>query len=386
MTTTCAPVTRLLVLAPDPAADGGLEHATRNLLAALSSTWGRSNVGLMAVMGGQHVAALPVSVLDGGVTRRGRRVPFLRALAFTFSAVRAARSLRSTGLVIICGHANLAPVARLAAFLAGCPYTVWTHGAEVWGSIPYLTRAALRSADTVWVGCSYTASVLERLQGVPATRIRLLRYSLTPLARPAADVARHPRRVLAVAVLGSDRTYKGVDTLIRCWPLALREFPDAELLIVGDGDDRPRLERLAEGTGATGIRFAGLLRGEDLARAYASSSVFALPGRIHSGRRPEGEGFGLVFLEAASAGLPVIVGRAGGALEALVEGRTGLAVDPHSPDAVAAAIRELLRDPHRAQGMGAAGRRFVDEHFSESRFRNDVAALTHELVTGGRRG
>ena len=101
MTTSCAPNTRLLVLASDPAADGGLEQATRNLLAALSSTWRRSSVGSMAVIGGEQVAALPVSVLDGGVTRRGRRVPFLRALSFTFRAVRTALILRPTGLVII---------------------------------------------------------------------------------------------------------------------------------------------------------------------------------------------------------------------------------------------------------------------------------------------
>src|SRR5207249_10983994 len=112
---------------------------------------------------------------------------------------------------------------------------------------------------------------------------------------------------------------------------------DAELVIVGDGPDRQRLERTASLLRLDGrVRFAGRVSDEELASLYAGATVFALPGRARLGPHPEGEGFGLVFIEAGAAGLPVVAGRAGGTTEAVVDGETGLLVDPEDPDDIAA--------------------------------------------------
>jgi phosphatidyl-myo-inositol dimannoside synthase len=90
--------------------------------------------------------------------------------------------------------------------------------------------------------------------------------------------------------------------------------------------------------------------------------VFALPCRTRL-RGLEPEAFGIVFLEAAAAGLPVVAGRSGGVPEALVDGETGYLVDPRDSDAVARCICALLAAPGQARAMGERGRRWVcDEH------------------------
>ncbi len=75
------------------------------------------------------------------------------------------------------------------------------------------------------------------------------------------------------------------------------------------------------------------------------------------------EGLGLAAVEAAACGLPVVVGRSGGAPETVLPGRTGFVVDPHDPVGLADRLEVLLTDPATGQAMGAAGRRFVAERF-----------------------
>jgi phosphatidyl-myo-inositol dimannoside synthase len=187
--------------------------------------------------------------------------------------------------------------------------------------------------------------------------------------------------VLTVARLDAANAYKGVDTLLYAWPLVLTRVPGAILRVVGAGTDRARLERIAGYLGvAWQVRFDGWLPDADLAAAYQAARAFALPGRIHHTGGPAGEGFGLVFLEAAAAGLPCVAGRAGGALEAVVDGETGLLVDPESPRDVAGAIAFLLTQPAEAQRMGAAGRARVAEQFVFGRFADDVARTCRVLV------
>jgi phosphatidylinositol alpha-1,6-mannosyltransferase len=172
-----------------------------------------------------------------------------------------------------------------------------------------------------------------------------------------------------------------VDTLLLAWLHVLRHAPDAELTVIGDGDDRARLERRAERLGvASRVRFRGRVSDAELRDAYAQARVFALPGRARLGAHAEGEGFGLVFLEAAAAGLPSVAGRAGGAVEAVEDGVTGILVDPNSPQAVARAIVSILREPDLARSMGEAGRRRVEREFSGERFRGRIGALIAELT------
>jgi phosphatidylinositol alpha-1,6-mannosyltransferase len=111
---------------------------------------------------------------------------------------------------------------------------------------------------------------------------------------------------------------KGQDTLVEAWPGVVRRRPDAVLLLVGDGPDRRRLERLARARGVAGsVRFTGSVPWREVPAYTDAGDVFAMPCRTRRlGLEPEA--WGIVFLEAQACGLPVVVGRSGGAPETIV--------------------------------------------------------------------
>ena len=137
---------------------------------------------------------------------------------------------------------------------------------------------------------------------------------------------------------------KGLEFLIRAVPLVIRDVPDAHFIIIGTGPLADKLKRLASALDLDDvIDFMGEIPPEQLALYYQASDLFALPCRT----MPNGdtEGFGLVFLEANACGLPVVAGRAGGTVEAVVDGETGLIVDGSDPSNIASAIVRVLRSP-----------------------------------------
>jgi phosphatidylinositol alpha-1,6-mannosyltransferase len=142
-----------------------------------------------------------------------------------------------------------------------------------------------------------------------------------------------------------------------------RLVPDARLLIVGDGPHRPELERLAAHLAPGTVTLAGAVPDQELPAYHAAADVFAMPCRSRYGGL-EVEGFGIVYLEAAATARPAIAGHSGGAAEAVVDGDTGVLVEPREPKAVALAIASLLDDPTRRARYGAAGRARVERAFT----------------------
>ena len=157
---------------------------------------------------------------------------------------------------------------------------------------------------------------------------------------------------------------KGQDALVRALPLVRARVPGARLLLVGDGPYGPRLRRVAAEVGvAEDVVFTGAVPAGELAAHHAVGDVFALPCRTRGGGL-DVEGLGIVLLEAAACGLPVVAGKSGGAPETVQEGRTGHVVDGRDITAIAAALSGLLADTARAQAMGAAGRAWMQREWS----------------------
>jgi len=155
---------------------------------------------------------------------------------------------------------------------------------------------------------------------------------------------------------------KGMDTLVRAAALMAGARPDLRVVIAGEGRDRRRLTRLAGRLDAP-VELLGRLRDDDLAALYGCADVFAMLCRTRWGGL-EQEGFGIVFLEAAAAGVPQVAGRSGGAHEAVIDSETGIVLDPATPQSAAAAIGALLDDPGRRREMGDAARRRAGTEFS----------------------
>jgi phosphatidylinositol alpha-1,6-mannosyltransferase len=192
--------------------------------------------------------------------------------------------------------------------------------------------------------------------------------------------------VLAVARLETADAYKGIDTLVYSWLEVASRVPGARLVVVGEGSDRRRLETSARLLGLDGkVMFTGRLTDSELADAYRSAAIFALPSQTRFDPRPEGEGFGLVFIEAGAAGLPVVAGRSG-AVSEVVDEESGILVDAESPREVAAAITALLQDRDLARRLGRGGRRKAQTEFSYPAFKERISSLMDEIELAHRSG
>ena len=247
-----------------------------------------------------------------------------------------------------------------------------THGHETWWARVPAARRLLRrigdSCDHLSTISSYTevriASALS-----PSARRRLLRLAppvdITRFRPPEKTAPRSGARCIAVARLIPQ---KGVSTLLHAWRTvidrAARSGADHELIIVGDGPLRARLERTIHDLELSGsARFIGALPRAGVIDQLHRASVFALPVRTRlAGLNPEG--LGLAALEAAACGLPVIVGDSGGAPETVRDGDTGFVVPSRDHQQLAARLSQLLDNPQLAQQMGARGRRYICAHFS----------------------
>ncbi|MBN2312215.1 MAG: glycosyltransferase family 4 protein [Candidatus Hydrogenedentes bacterium] len=160
---------------------------------------------------------------------------------------------------------------------------------------------------------------------------------------------------------------KGHRTLVRALPRILERVPDAQLVIVGRG---PCLSDVVQDARNLGVRdhvlLAGHLDDEDVAALYAVCDVFALPAGV--GERGQVEGFGLVFAEAHAYAKPVVAGRSGGVVDAVLDGETGLLVEPDDPEALAGAVLRILEDPALARRLGENGRRRVESELNWAEF------------------
>lgn len=312
----------------------------------------------------------------------GRPAPLGQMIGMTTALLRA--GIRKRYGSVVCLHVGLLPVAAMVATWHRVPLAVAAHGIEVWSPLPRVRRAVLRRARQVWSVSRATDEQLVVQQQVHPDRIRRLVVPVADRFLQAPERKRSltaPPIVLTVARLTRRNAYKGVDKLLAAWPDVVNAEPQARLVVVGDGDNRAALESSLASSTRVSVDFIGLVDDDVLAKRYESASVFALPGRqrLHPAL-PEGEGFGLVFLEAGAFGLPVVAGDAGGARDAVVHGRTGLLVDPEDPKAVASAVLELLHDRRRADLMGATGSVRVRHEFSTKAFRTNVNALLTGLL------
>ena len=157
---------------------------------------------------------------------------------------------------------------------------------------------------------------------------------------------------------------KGQDTLVRAWPQVVASVPAARLLLVGDGPHRPRVEALAKRLGVSeSVVFTGSVPWEEVPAYTDAGDVFAMPCRTRLwGLEPEA--FGIVSIEAAACGLPVVVGRSGGAPETIIEGETGYVVDPYDIDALSGGLVSLLMERPRSRSLGSRGRDAVSSQWS----------------------
>ncbi len=229
-----------------------------------------------------------------------------------------------------------------------------------------LRRAMLRRVDHVVPVSTYTASLVRAL-GVDGARCTVVpNGSGLPLVPSVPDLAAMQNATGGpdAKALGGDGLLlltvarlverKGVGDVLEALVPLVREWPGLRYVVVGDGPERAGLEALARVLGVSAnVHFTGRQSDAALAAWYGAADIFVMTPRTLS---IDVEGFGLVYLEAGAAGLPVVGSRSGGIPDAIVDGETGLLVPESNPVVLAESLRTLLMRPDLRARFGQAGR------------------------------
>lgn len=215
-------------------------------------------------------------------------------------------------------------------------------------------RAAYGAAHRV-VANSQAAADRLRTEGVADEKIIVIPNGIDPAVFPPRRYSAHPRRIAVVACL---REEKRIDVLIAAAPRILTRYPDAEIVIAGDGTCRDALVAQARELGVSDrVTFLG--HRDDVPEVLAGADIFVLPSRS--------EAFPNSIMEAMASGLPVVASAVGGIPELVVDGRTGRLVPPGKPEALADALLGLLGHPERAADYGRASRQAIERTYSYDR-------------------
>ncbi|AWB84371.1 glycosyltransferase family 4 protein [Corynebacterium liangguodongii] len=363
----------LLVTNDFPPTVGGIQSYLRDFSDQLARIAGADELVVFASTQDAEAAREFDASVGYTVIRWPRRVMLpTPATARTMREIIARYGVETVWFGAAAPLALMAPAARAAGARR---VVASTHGHEVgWAMLP-VARQALgvigRGADAITYVSRYT---LGRCRGALGASGAEPEFAALPSGvdtgffRPASqERAAETRRRFGLGagplIVCASRLVarKGQDVLIDALPAVTRAIPGARLVIVGSGPYERSLRRRARGS-AGAVLFTGAVGREDLRDIIAAADVFAMPARTRGGGL-DVEGLGIVYLEAAACGVPVVAGRSGGAPETVGPG-TGVVVNGRDRGEVAAVLIELLGDPSRRREMGRAGRAFVQEAFS----------------------
>lgn len=268
----------------------------------------------------------------------------------------------------------MAPLAALIARLKDAKLIVQTHGVEAWPRPSRLQRAALESADLVLCVSRYTRAAVLSWATIAPERVLVLPNTVKEAFTPgdgsttrAALAVENRRVLLTVGRMDSRQRYKGHDRVIAAIPYIVAQGHDVEYLVVGEGDDRARLEALARDVGVSErVRFLGAIGLQSLIEIYRMADLFVMPST--------GEGFGIAFLEAMASGTPALGLDFGGARDALADGELGTGIREAD---LPVTIARLLFEPKPCAGALAAATR---TRFGREIFAAGASAALNRLM------
>jgi phosphatidylinositol alpha-1,6-mannosyltransferase len=322
---------------------GGIAQYNRDFLGALADSGLVSSVSILPRRAPDSFA-LPLRI--------SQAAPRLGRIAYIQSALRS--TLHRPVDIIFCGHLYMAPLAWLIARRHRAKLIVQMHGIEAWSRPGLLQQRAVEAADLILCVSRYTRARVIEWAAIAPERVLVLPNTVGEAFTPG-DGSMLRRAwglqdkcvLLTVGRMDAREGYKGHDRVIAALPQLLAASHDIVYIVVGEGDDRTRLQSLAAQRGlAERVRFVGAIGEDVLVDAYRMADLFVMPS--------SGEGFGIAFLEAMACGTPALGLAASGAVDALADGEFGtlapeseftpmlarvLAAPKPGPLALAAAVR-----------------------------------------------
>lgn len=308
-----------------------------------------------------------------------------RNLAFGASVIGSVLLKRPQ--LLIAGHLNFTPLIYWLNRLTGIPYWVNVYGLDAWQVERPILRKALHAADRIISISGYTRDRLIQELNINPAKISILpctfddsQFQIAP--KPAYLLEKYglnPAQpiILTVARLQGFQRYKGYDRILEAMPKIRQALPNAHYMIVGKGDDHPRIEQLIAEKGLEDcVTLAGFVPDEQLCDYYNLCDVFAMPSKL--------EGFGIVYLEALACGKPVLGGNQDGAIDALCHGELGALVNPDDAEEIAKTLIQILQGdyPNPLMYQPEALRQKVIDTFGFERFKQTLAELMKDSPIG----
>lgn len=290
--------------------------------------------------------------------------------------------------LVIATHLNFTEAAYWLKRLRGIPYWAIAHGVEAWNIQRPALQKALHEADRILAVSNYTRDRLLEEQNLDPAKVLLLpntfdraRFQIAP--KPLYLLKRYglspdQKIILTVGRLDSQEQYKGYDRVLRALPTIIENIPQVHYLIVGKGDDRPRVEQLIQQLNLQHhVTLAGFIPDSELCDHYNLCDVFAMPSK--------GEGFGIVYLEALACGKPTLGGNQDGAIDALCHGKLGALVNPDDVGAIAQTLIQILQGtyPNQLMYQPAGLRQQVIDIFGFDRFQQTLGEIMQKSPVGG---
>lgn len=286
--------------------------------------------------------------------------------------------------VVILSHVNLLPVGYLIKIAS--PKTrliLIAHGIEVWEPFSLREKRMIPKCDQILCVSEYTRNILETVNKVPQRKLSVMNNCLDPFLEQPIQSRKDEALLhkygfkendiilMTLTRLASTESYKGYDKVLEALPGLLKTHSDLKYLIVGnyDAKEKKRLDKKINELGVEPyVSFSGFVPDEELAAHFNLADIYIMPSWK--------EGFGIVFIEAMFYNKPVIAGNKDGSVDALLNGKLGLLVDPESLDEITTAINQVIKNKE----AHLPDKELLMENFGYERYREKWRGILVECL------
>jgi glycosyltransferase involved in cell wall biosynthesis len=286
--------------------------------------------------------------------------------------------------VVILSHINLLTVGYLIKlFSPKTKLVLFAHGIEIWKPLSFLKKKMLLQCDQIWAVSNFTNDTIKELGYVNNGNSIVLNNCLDPYLQKENNpvkseklLSRYGLRngdfiLLTLTRLNSDEKYKGYDKVLGCLQVLIKEYPHLRYLIMGkyDKEEKGRMDKMINTMNLNdAVVFTGYIAEEELSAHYNLADLYIMPSL--------GEGFGIVFIEALYNGIPVIAGNKDGSIDALLNGKLGLLVDPGDLREITSAIKKVINN----KSAFAPDEKLLMQNFSYEVYKEKIKKALNNLM------
>ncbi len=349
---------KLLALLTDAyGAPGGIAQYNRDFLEALAASNQIETIHCVVRAGQAKEVPEKITQL----------APINNKLVYSIKSIQQAISLKPD--ILFCGHINLLPLASLIARITGTKIWLQIHGIDAWEKVSGITARKIEKVVFVTSVSRYTRQQFLKWANLKPSTVKVLPNTIAKIRHCERSAAISSQKIiLTVGRLSSSEQYKGQDSIINCLPELIKQQPDIHYIIAGEGDDKPRLQKLTSDLNIEEhVTFVGELNKEKLNQLYQQADLFAMPST--------GEGFGIVFLEAMSHGTPALSLNKDGSRDPLQDGNLGIVATKET------LYKEILKALKNKPEKDLAEK--VQKTFGKKNFNQHVNDLLSSLVLNG---